>query len=180
MAMPGPRHVSASVYHRDLDQNLPRPLSDIPEATQSQEASQVSLLSHISHLSSRISQALSHLPPPSEHTTEGEEPDYQSGLDSSQYEDAAEAESGWLGWLFCCWSEMDWRWSNSVSSDTIDGGVGWGRRQVYSALPGHSQTRSVRTATMDSPPVPFADFEFNFDPVLHHLFPSPPLMMEPS
>lgn len=27
---------------------------------------------------------------------------------------------------------------------------------------------------MDSPPVPFADFEFNFDPVLHHLFPSPP------
>jgi hypothetical protein len=57
MAMPGPRHVSASVYHRDLDQNLPRPLSDIPEATQSQEASQVSLLSHISHLSSRISQA---------------------------------------------------------------------------------------------------------------------------
>ena len=31
-----------------------------------------------------------------------------------------------------------------------------------------------RTVTMDSPPVPFADFEFNFDPVLHHLFPSPP------
>ena len=30
------------------------------------------------------------------------------------------------------------------------------------------------TATMESPPVPFADFEFNFDPVLHHLFPSPP------
>ena len=27
---------------------------------------------------------------------------------------------------------------------------------------------------MDSPPVAFADFEFNFDPVLHHLFPSPP------
>lgn len=27
---------------------------------------------------------------------------------------------------------------------------------------------------MDSPPVPFADFEFNFDPVLHHIFPSPP------
>ena len=27
---------------------------------------------------------------------------------------------------------------------------------------------------MDSPPVPFADFEFNFDPVLHNLFPSPP------
>lgn len=27
---------------------------------------------------------------------------------------------------------------------------------------------------MDSPPAPFADFEFNFDPVLHHLFPSPP------
>ena len=125
MAMPGLRHVSASVYHRDLDQNLPRPLSDIPEATQSQEASQVSLLSHISHLSLRISQALSHLPPPSEHTTGGEEPDYQSGLDSSQYKDAAEAESGWLGWPFCCWSEMDWRWSNSVSSDTIDGGVGW-------------------------------------------------------
>jgi hypothetical protein len=88
MAMPEPQHVSASAYHRDLDQNLPRPLSDIPEATQSQEASQVSRLSHISHLSSRISQALSHLPPPSEHTTEGEEPDYQSGLDSSQYEDA--------------------------------------------------------------------------------------------
>ena len=30
------------------------------------------------------------------------------------------------------------------------------------------------TVKMDSPPVPFADFEFNFDPVLHHLFPSPP------
>ena len=30
------------------------------------------------------------------------------------------------------------------------------------------------TVTMESPPVPFADFEFNFDPVLHHLFPSPP------
>lgn len=27
---------------------------------------------------------------------------------------------------------------------------------------------------MDSPPVPFSDFEFNFDPVLHHIFPSPP------
>jgi hypothetical protein len=32
----------------------------------------------------------------------------------------------------------------------------------------------LTTPTMDSPPVPFADFEFNFDPVLHHLFPSPP------
>jgi len=87
MAMPEPQHVPPSVYPRDLDQNRPRPLSDIPEATQSQEASQVSRLSHISHLSSRVSQALSHLPPPSEHTTEGDEPEYQSGLDSSQYDE---------------------------------------------------------------------------------------------
>jgi hypothetical protein len=85
MAMPEPQQVPAPVYHRDLDQNRPRPLSDIPEATQSQEASQVSRLSHISHLSSRVSQVLSHLPPPSEHTTEGDE--YQSGLDSSQYDE---------------------------------------------------------------------------------------------
>jgi len=87
MAIPEPQHVPASVYQRDLDQNRPRPLSDIPEATQSQEASQVSRLSHISHLSSRVSQTLSYLPPPSEHTTEGEEPEYQSGLDSSQYDE---------------------------------------------------------------------------------------------
>jgi len=86
MPMPEPHHVPATVHQRDLDQNRPRPLSDIPEATQSQEASQVSRLSHISHLSSRISQALSNLPPPSEHTTEDEH-DYQSGLDSSQYEE---------------------------------------------------------------------------------------------
>jgi len=84
--MPEPQHVPASVYQRDLDQNRPRPLSDIPEATQSQEASQVSRLSHISHLSSRVSQALSHLPPPSEHSTEGDEPEYQS-LDNSQYDE---------------------------------------------------------------------------------------------
>ena len=82
--MPEPHHVPATPNQRDLDQNRPRPLSDIPEATQSQEASQVSRLSHISRLSSRISQALSHLPPPSEHTTEDDH-DYQSGLDSSQY-----------------------------------------------------------------------------------------------
>ena len=81
-AMPEPRPEPAP---DDPDQNRPRPLSDIPEATQSQEASQVSRLSHISHLSSRISQVLSNLPPPSEHTTEGEE--YQSGLDSSQYDE---------------------------------------------------------------------------------------------
>ena len=37
-----------------------------------------------------------------------------------------------------------------------------------------SEPLQPRTVTMDSPPVPFADFEFNFDPVLHHLFPSPP------
>jgi len=91
MPMPEPHRVSASAYQRDLDQNRPRPLSDIPEATQSQEASQVSRLSHISHLSSRISQALSHLPPPSEHTTEGDEREYQSGLDSSQYDDELDA-----------------------------------------------------------------------------------------
>ena len=83
--MPQPESVPA--YTRDSDQNRPRPLSDIPEATQSQEASQVSRLSHISHLSSRISQALSNLPPPSEHTTEGDEREYQSGLDSSQYDE---------------------------------------------------------------------------------------------
>lgn len=87
MAMPEPQQFPASV----LDQNRPRPLSDIPEATQSQEASQVSRLSHISHLSSRLSQTLSQtlsqLPPPSEHTTEGDEREYQSGLDSSQYDE---------------------------------------------------------------------------------------------
>lgn len=87
MPMPEPQSNSAPVYSRDVDQNRPRPLSDIPEATQSQEASQVSRLSHISHLSSRISQALSNLPPPSEHTTEEDEPEYQSGLDSSQYDE---------------------------------------------------------------------------------------------
>ena len=87
MPMPEPHHVPATALQRDLDQNRPRPLSDIPEATQSQEASQVSRLSHISHLSSRLSQALSHLPPPSEHTTEGDDRDYQSGLDSSQYDE---------------------------------------------------------------------------------------------
>ena len=87
MAMPEPQHGPASVDQRDLGENRPRPLSDIPEATQSQEASQVSRLSHISHLSSRVSQVLSHLPPPSEHTTEGDERDYQSGLDSSQYDE---------------------------------------------------------------------------------------------
>jgi len=76
--MPEPHHVPATDHQRDLDQNRPRPLSDIPEATQSQEASQVSRLSHISHLSSRISQVLSHLPPPSEHTTEEDENEYQS------------------------------------------------------------------------------------------------------
>lgn len=85
--MPEPQQIPPSVYQRDLDQNRPRPLSDIPEATQSQEASQVSRLSHISHLSSRVSQALSHLPPPSEHTTEGDEREYQSGLESSQYDE---------------------------------------------------------------------------------------------
>ena len=85
MSMPEPQPAPAN--SRDLDQNRPRPLSDIPEATQSQEASQVSRLSHISHLSSRLSQALSNLPPPSEHTTEGDEPEYLSGLDSSQYEE---------------------------------------------------------------------------------------------
>ena len=90
--MPEPQHVvPASIYQRDLDQNRPRPLSDIPEATQSQEASQVSRLSHISHLSSRLSQALSHLPPTSEHTTEEDEREYQSGLDSSQFDDEPDA-----------------------------------------------------------------------------------------
>ena len=84
--MPEPQHVSASTYQRDLDENRPRPLSDIPEATQSQEASQVSRLSHISHLSSRTSQALSHLPPPSEHTTEDEH-EYQSVLGGSHYDE---------------------------------------------------------------------------------------------
>jgi hypothetical protein len=33
-----------------------------------------------------------------------------------------------------------WRWSNSVSSDAIDGGVGRGRRRVCSALSGLSRT----------------------------------------
>ena len=51
----------------------------------------MSRLSHISHLSSRLSQTLSQtlsqLPPPSEHTTEGDEREYQSGLDSSQYDE---------------------------------------------------------------------------------------------
>ena len=87
MAMPEPQHEPAPVSSGDPDQNHSRRLSDIPEATQSQEASQVSRLSHISQLSSRLSQALSHLPPPSEHTTEEEEEEleYQSGLDSSQF-----------------------------------------------------------------------------------------------
>ena len=85
--MPEPQHEPAPVPSKDPDQNRPRPLSDIPEATQSQEASQVSRLSHISHLSSRVSQVLSQLPPPSEHTTEGDEREYQSGLDSSQYDE---------------------------------------------------------------------------------------------
>ena len=35
---------------------------------------------------------------------------------------------------------MGWRWSNSVSSDAIDGGVGRGQRRVCSALSGHSRT----------------------------------------
>lgn len=87
MPMPMPQPEPVPAYTRDLDQGRPRPLSDIPEATQSQEASQVSRLSHISHLSSRISQALSNLPPPSEHTTEGDEREYQSGLDSSQFDE---------------------------------------------------------------------------------------------
>ena len=87
MPVPESHQEPASIHPRDLDQNRPRPLSDIPEATQSQEASQVSRLSHISHLSSRISQALSNLPPPSEHTTEGDEREYQSGLESSQYDE---------------------------------------------------------------------------------------------
>ena len=85
--MPEPHHIPAPVYNRDLDQNRPRPLSDIPEATQSQEASQVSRLSHISHLSSRVSQTLSQLPPPSEHTTDEDEREYLSGLEGSQYDE---------------------------------------------------------------------------------------------
>jgi hypothetical protein len=68
---------------------VPRPLSDIPEATQSQEASQVSrLIPHLPPLFTSSPRLSLNLPPPSEHTTEGDEPDYQSGLDSSQYEDA--------------------------------------------------------------------------------------------
>lgn len=87
MNMPEPHHEPTPADSTNLDKNRPRPLSDIPEATQSQEASQVSRLSHISQLSSRISQVLSNLPPPSEHTTEGEEPGYQTGLESSQYDE---------------------------------------------------------------------------------------------
>ena len=47
--------------------------------------------------------------------------------------------------------------------------------EIVRPCPDSSPTYSLhKQRRMDSPPVPFAYFEFNFDPVLHHIFPSPP------